>query len=366
MKAHPSPTRASGAARHDAGPAGRRVAALVAVAVAIATSASIAAASPGASGAQAGAILAEDYDLGTRRFPQPGLTGSFARMPIRLWGAIAAPAAPGPHPVVVVAHGAHGDNCPGEFGTWPCFAREQRNDLGLRYLVKALARAGFVAFAPDLNAAHTGGWGELTDGEELRFGQVVDATLKELERGSNGASTRFRIPLRGKADLSVLGLFGHSRGGMNVLDWGKGNPAVGAVFLLAPFHDPASRVGDVPATVSLGTCDGDTGLTGAKYFAALPGTTRSAPAYKLTLVGANHSFYNQTLVRLRANDAPAGRPGCRAGQQLRARAQQAWLARVVTDHLRVSLLDAPDAPWMAISGARVVYGQRTTVAQLRP
>ncbi len=166
--------------------------------------------------------------------------------------------------------------------------------------------------------------------------------------------------------MSVLGLFGHSRGGMNVLDWGKGRASVGAVFLLAPFHDPASRVGDVPATVSLGTCDGDTGLAGAKYFAALRGAARSAPASKLTLVGANHNYYNQTLVRLRANDAPAGRPGCRPGQQLRAPAQQAWLSRVVTDHFRVSLLDAPDAPWMTAAGATVVYGQRTAVVQLRP
>jgi dienelactone hydrolase len=313
-----------------------------------------------------GAIAAADYDLGTRLFRQPELSGKLARMPIRLWGTIAAPVDPGPHPVVLVAHGAHGDNCPGEYGTWPCFAREQRNDLGLRYLVRALARAGFVALAPDLNAAHTGGWGEIANGETLRFGQVVDATLKELSRASDGASARFGIPLRGKADLSVLGLFGHSRGGMNVLDWGKGKPSVGAVFLLAPFHDPAASVGDVPATVSLGTCDGDTGLQGAKYFAPLRRATRSAPAFELTLAGANHNHYNQTLVRLRANDAPAERPGCRPGRQLKAPAQQAWLARVVSDHFRVALLDASAARWMQAPPPKTVYGQRTAVVQLKP
>ncbi len=132
---------------------------LVGLAVVAACVAGAAIASPGASSVPAGAIVAQDYDLGIRQFRQPGLTGRLARMPIRLWGTVAAPADPGPHPVVLVAHGAHGDNCPGEYGTWPCFAREQRNDLGLRYLVKALARVGFVAFAPDLNAAHTGGLG---------------------------------------------------------------------------------------------------------------------------------------------------------------------------------------------------------------
>ena len=89
-----------------------------------------------------------DYDLGVRRFVEPGGTGRFARIPIRLWGAVAVPAGSRPAPVVVVGHGSHGDGCPGEFGDWPCFGVEQRNDLGLRYLVRQLARVGFVAVAP--------------------------------------------------------------------------------------------------------------------------------------------------------------------------------------------------------------------------
>ncbi len=92
-------------------------------------------------------IVAKDYDLGVRPFPQPRLPVRLANMPIRLWGTIAAPATPGPHPVVLIAHGAHGDNCPivGDGDSWPCWKREQRNDLGFRSLVKALAAEGFVA-----------------------------------------------------------------------------------------------------------------------------------------------------------------------------------------------------------------------------
>jgi dienelactone hydrolase len=318
-----------------------------------------------AAGVSAG-VVGEDYDLGVRAFPQPGLSGKLSKMPIRLWGTIAAPTGTGPFPVVLVAHGAHGDGCPGEFGTWPCFAREQRNDLGFRYLVRALARAGFVAFAPDLNAAHTGGWGEVKNAEALRFGQVVDATFAELARENRGQKTRFGIPLQGKLDLSTLGVLGHSRGGMNVLEWGKGKSAVRSTFLLAPFFDPAKRIADVPATVALGTCDGDTRLQGAKYFAALRGTPRTEPAYQLTLQGANHNYYNQTLARLKANDAPSGRPGCGRGKQLAAGAQQAWLASVATDHFRVSLLEAAPVSWMQDPPLRTVYGQRTAVRQLVP
>ena len=120
------------------------------------------------------------------------------------------------------------------------------------------------------------------------------------------------IPLKGKVDLSRLGVLGHSRGGMNVLRWAKGG-SVRSVFLLAPFFDPAQRVPDVPATLLLGTCDFDTHQDGAGYFSALKGKPRTTPAYQLTLTGANHNFYNQTLVALKKDDAggPEG-PLCEA------------------------------------------------------
>ena len=102
-----------------------------------------------------------------RLFPQPRLPARLTNMPIRLWGTVAAPATPGPHPVVLIAHGAHGDNCPviGDGDSWPCWKREQRNDLGFRSLVKALAAQGFVAIAPDVNGAYSGGWGEIPNKE---------------------------------------------------------------------------------------------------------------------------------------------------------------------------------------------------------
>ena len=151
---------------------------------------------------------------------------------------------------------------------------------------------------------------------------------------------------------------------MNVLGWGKGKRAVRTTFLLAPFHDPAQRIADVQATVALGTCDGDTGLTGAKYFAALRGKKRTAPAYQLTLAGANHNYYNQTLVRLKANDAGPDLRGC--GRQLAARAQQSWFARVARDHFGVALLGEDRTVWMKPPPPNVVYGQRTAVVQLLP
>jgi len=318
-------------------------------------------------------VAAADYDLGVRKLPQPGQKGPFATMPIRIWGTIAGPTTAGPHPVVLVAHGAHGDNCPGEFGTWPCFAREQRNDLGLRYLVRSLAAAGFVAVAPDLNAAYSGGWGEGRNREPRRFRQVVDTTLEALAAAGRGEPTRLGIPLAGQVDLGTVGVIGHSRGGMNALRWAKGRATVRSMLLLAPFYDPTVGYADVPTTLVLGTCDGDTRLSGAGYFsAATRSGGRTGPAWRLQVTGPNHNYYNRTLVALRNDDAAptsAARPGsCTKQRRPAAGTQQAWLASVVRDHFTNTLLGAPAASWQQAGApaAQTLYGLAVRTAAYRP
>lgn len=334
----------------------------------------VAGALAGAAGSETGggapksqAIVARDYDLGVQPFPQPGLTGRLSSMPIRLWGTIAAPAGPGPHPVVVVAHGAHGDNCPVvmDADTWPCWKQERRSDLGFRWLVRALAKAGFVAVAPDVNAAYSGGWGEIAGKEERRFRQVVDATVAELALASAGARTEFGLSLQRKVDLSRLGLLGHSRGGMNVLAWAT-QENVRSVFLVRPFADPAKRIGRAtPATVLLGTCDFDTRLEGGRYFAALRGKPRGAPAYQVVLTGANHNSYNQTLVTVGNDDAAGAKGACGPARRVTASRQQAFLRQLAIDHFRVTLLGAAPAAWMTSSPAGL-YGERAAIQAVRP
>ena len=126
-----------------------------------------------------------DYNLGRVELADPSPFGS---LPIRLWGALGVPTGPGPHPLVVVGHGRHGTGCPSgeaDSETWPCFSREQRNDLGLRHVVAALARRGIAAIAPDLNGAYTGGWGEPND--RRRWPRIVNRTLAAVAREAAGA-----------------------------------------------------------------------------------------------------------------------------------------------------------------------------------
>ena len=232
-----------------------------------------------------------DYNLGTVRLAD---SSPFGRLPVRLWGAIGVPTGPGPHPLVLVAHGRHGTNCPsGELDTetWPCFNREQRNDLGLRHVVAALARRGIAAIAPDLNAAYTGGWGEPND--RARWPRIVNRVLAAVARDAAGGPPRFPIPLAGRIDLRRLGLLGHSLSGHRAVRSarrraGNRSPAkiaagrgpVRSLFLLTPIFARAAPPAGVPFAVALGSCDGDTGLFGRGYFRQAlrrPGPPRARP-----------------------------------------------------------------------------------------
>ncbi len=160
---------------------------------------------------------AVEYNLGETtitqaRFPEDS---RFRNMPVRLNGVIAAPSeGDGPFPVVMIIHGAH-PGCPEvEHGVdrWPCDPEvEQRNYSGFAYLVEALAEQGYVVLAPNFNAEHTFGFGELVPDERLT--QVFDLHLQALAEAAAGGANGFGVDLAGRADLDRLALFGHSRGG---------------------------------------------------------------------------------------------------------------------------------------------------------
>jgi large repetitive protein len=343
---------------------GARGAALGALTAAAAL-AGLMASGPPPAAAQSADVTVKQYDLGVVRFAEPGGTGRFARIPVKIQGVVGIPADTGPAPVVVIGHGRHGDGCLGEYAVWPCFSMEQRNDLGMTYLVRALARAGVVTVAPDVNAAYTGGFGEPTPAvEHRRFDGIVDTTLADLETASAGGAVNLPATLVGRVDATRIGVLGHSRGGMNVLEWaGAHTGAVRSVVLVAPYFDPAQTVPDVPATLLLGTCDRDTGTTGAGYLTAARTATRTAPSWRLVVRGANHNAYNRTLVRLRMDDAAHAKGACAKAKRPTAAAQQSFLARVAGDHFAHTLLGAPAAAWR-LPGTALgrLYGQRVALS----
>jgi dienelactone hydrolase len=271
--------------------------------------------------------------------------------------------------VVLVLHGRNDPGCPPgplDSDTWPCFVRENRYDLGLRHVVRSLAERGVVAVAPSLGGAFTGGWGEPNDRD--RWPRIVNRVLGQLAREAAAGGGRFGVALRGRVDLARIGLLGHSLSGHHVVRAARRRvDNVRALFLLTPVAQGAV-LPDLPTAIVLASCDGDTGSMGRRYLEqARRQPDRRRAVFLARLEGANHNYFNQTLARLGADDAPSDRPGCRPPKRLRARAQQGWLDRAAADFFGATLRGARRPTWLrpGAPAPRRVYGQRVLVRRAR-
>ena len=255
------------------------------------------------------------YNLGETtivqsRFPEDS---RFHDMPVRLNGIIAAPTGgDGPYPVVLIIHGTH-HGCPEQEGgvdRWPCDPEvEQPNYQGFAYLVEALAAEGYVAIAPNFNAENTFGFGEGTPGE--RLSQLLELHMGALAEAAAGGPNDFDVDLDGRADMSRLALFGHSRGG-EAASWltnsqGLAMPDAAETFgygpvegllLLAPapiFTLPAAS--RVPQVVILPACDGDVMNQEGQLFyeGARLDSSQEPWALSVWLEQTNHNAFNKIL-----------------------------------------------------------------------
>ncbi|HEV2874012.1 MAG TPA: hypothetical protein VGW14_02590 [Thermoleophilaceae bacterium] len=314
------------------------------------------------------------YDLGRVELQTPGPKGP---IPVRLRGAIGAPVTPGPHPLVVVLHGRNETGCPEgplDSATWPCFARENRYDIGLRHVVRSLAERGIVAIAPSLGGAFTSGWGEPNDPD--RWPRIVNRTLGQTAREAAAGGRRFGVRLRGRVNLRRIGLLGHSLSGHHSVraarrragndsphDIARGRGPIDALFLLTPVAQGAV-LPDLPTAIVLASCDGDTGPMGRAYLRqARRQEDRVRPVVLARLEGANHNYFNRRLAQLGADDAPTGTRRCRRPRRLPARAQQRWLDLAAADFFAATLRRARRPAWLRPGAPRPsrVYGRRVLV-----
>ena len=325
-----------------------------------------------------GAATVRNYNLGGTTVADPGPEGP---LPVRLWGVIGVPDGAGPHPLVVVAHGRHGDNCPRLPGStprfeWPCYDREQRNDYGLRHIVRALAGRGVAAIAPDLNGAFTFGWGPAAD--ERRWPRIVDRTLSEVARDVREGGSRFGVPLGGRIDLTRIGLLGHSRSGRHVVRFARsraddtshaevaaGQGPIEALLPLAPVYRGAGLSGraplpDLTTAIVLSRCDGDVPRQGRRYFTqAEKDENRSEPVFLVRLEHANHNYYNRTLSDIGQDDGNfSGQPGCGKRERLKPAAQQRWIDKLASSFFAATLGGARSPSWMRPHGPppKLLYG----------
>src|SRR6185312_2097821 len=101
------------------------------------------------------------------------------------------------------------------------------------------------------------------DAGTLARGQLVLQHLDLLARADAGRAPGLSPRLRGRLDLTDVGLMGHSRGGEGMvkaalLNAGRRSPyGIRAVLPLAPIDFGRETLPDVPMAVILPYCDGD-------------------------------------------------------------------------------------------------------------
>ncbi|WP_372408581.1 dienelactone hydrolase family protein [Streptomyces luteireticuli] len=309
----------------------------------------------------------------TRYALSPGLLkitgGRTAGNPTQVHGVLGMPKGKGPHPVVVVMHGAH-PNCVTVGKTdavsrkpvrtaWPlvCAApgkKEKvgpdylRQDAGLSHLVEALTRKGFVAVSIDVVSPEIW-WGGETEPEK-GYTDLVDAHLRLLGDLNKGVKHGLKMPdVKGRIDTSRVGLVGHSRGGGYVLSQkaAQRKGLFGAVAL-EPAENAEKATHKVPVLNVRGACDEDTGPeAGLRTMKGLATSGRTKVAADVLLAGTGHTMLNTNL-------APTDKDGsvgsCKRGKVANPVAARAQVAQLTAAFLDQALHKAGSYRLPAIKG----------------
>jgi hypothetical protein len=326
------------------------------------------------------AVVAAEYNLGDRVFTDPkdwpdGFSEmkAIVRYPRRL------PA--GRLPVVVLLHGQQYPcySAREQDWAWPCpaGAKPYPSHRGYDYLGEALAKDGFLVLSLSANGInnfvgvapqrakliydHLGLWRQLTtSGGGPLAGRFTDPVT----------GGRVDVDLRGRVDLTRVGLMGHSVGGEGVMvaaaDGYQGRvPAGVRVRGVVTVASPGSSgfyptlVTRMPFAVLSAECWSD---RDRHYFEDARGKTRQ-PAFLVRIARANHNYFN-TAWTSGPGESGGDDTNCAATPNRPTPAQQQNLAvTYLRAFYRLALRD--DKSGMPVlTGAQPVPGVDTTITTL--
>lgn len=250
-------------------------------------------------------VARADYDFGDTALTLDGLGGK----PVEERAAVWVPTdAKGERPVVVLLHGRHSAcydpvNARTNNAAWPCPAGYQPipSYLGYDDAARTLASQGYAVVSISADGINAQDASFTDDAGTLARGELVMDHLDLLAQADKGRAAGVSSLLKGKLDLSDVGLMGHSRGGEGVVKAALLNSArphpygVNAVLPLAPIDFGRETLPDVPMAVVLPYCDGDVSNQQGQHFyddTRSTGADDDVMRASVMVMGADHNFFN--------------------------------------------------------------------------
>jgi hypothetical protein len=212
-----------------------------------------------------------------------------------------------PSPVIVLVHGNHGSCDAGQDTSTASCSAFKRNEAGYAYLGANLASWGYTVFSVSQDQLMMRQDSSKGKGMHQRR-RLIAASLDALGAATagtlvDGEHVTIGDTLKGRLDMTRIGLMGHSRGGDAVTSFidynrtrtdGPRYPLRG-VIALAPVDYERKAPYGTPFMSILPFCDGDvSNLQGARFFERSQYVNGSDPFPKVqsSQLGAIHNWYN--------------------------------------------------------------------------